>query len=271
MEQAEKGAGDGGTVVDEQGFLDRIEEMKIPFAVHFESIKVIDKHLVPILSAINDHFFQFKGTGVYIRKGMRHFLVTANHVVKTNEPDRILLPTDIDSFSSIQVRASIATRDENADIALFEMLQPLTHFSPIDYKDICDLTDDACAIYMIGFPASRVSLDKRKPIEFEQRIILTKKVDNGTQHFEHFDERTNFVCDFKKKALNGNGKIVTFPDPYGMSGGGVFEPSYSKTNVLSGYTLVGIMTEWNPRKKRYIRCTKASLLRFMIDHLCSTP
>jgi hypothetical protein len=79
------------------------------------------------------------------------------------------------------------------------------------------------------------------------------------------------VCDFKKEQVpTVTGQVVTFPDPYGMSGGPVFEAFYSEDHSLLRYSLAGIMTEWNPEKKRYIRCTRSSLLRFMVDRLWIT-
>jgi len=226
---------------------------------------------VPILLTSNGEDLEFQGTGVYIRNGTRYFLATANHVIHGLDPSQVVVPTGIGSFSSIQPRSCISTNEEKGDIALYELIEPLALFSYIDYENVRDLTVDGRHIYMMGFPATRVSRRSRGQIEFEQRIVLTRPVKDGHHHFRHFNERANFVCDFKKeRVLNGKGNLVTFPDPYGMSGGGVFEAFYSQAHTLLGHTLVGIMTEWNPSKKRYIRCTRASVLLFMIDHLCFT-
>lgn len=243
-----------------------LEDKDIPFAVHFETIKAMSRHSVPILLASS---VEFLGTGVYIRNGTRYFLATANHVIHGIDPSQVVVPTSIGTFSSIQPRSCISTKEETGDIALYELIGPLALFSSIDYEHVRNLTVDGRLIYIMGFPATRVSRKNRGQIDFEQRFVLTRPVKDGHHHFHHFNERANFVCDFKKeRVLNGKGDLVTFPDPYGMSGGGVFEPFYSQANTLLGYTLVGIMTEWNVEKKRYIRCTYASALRFMIDQLC---
>ena len=79
------------------------------------------------------------------------------------------------------------------------------------------------------------------------------------------------MFDFKKnKILLGNGKVGTFPNPCGMSGGGAYEVFYSADNELSNYSLVGILTEWNPSQMQYMKCTKASLIKMMIDNQLTT-
>jgi hypothetical protein len=227
---------------------------------------------VPILQLANDKDdFEFVGTGVYIRRQDRHFVATANHVIHKIEPRRVLLLTSIDRASSIPARSCISRNDDKADIALYELLEPLHHFSPLAYDNVQPLTDEDSVVYMLGIPATRVSRRSRQRIDFERRTVITRILRDGGQHFDQFDPQVNFVCDFKKEqVLNGNGQVVTFPDPYGMSGGPAFQPFYSEANALVGYSLVGIMTEWNPKKKRFIRCTKAQVLLFMIDSLWIT-
>lgn len=244
----------------------KLEDMKVPFSVQFEAVKIISSHSVPILIGKDLDTVQLEGTGVYFRKESKYFLATAHHVVKGKNLNEILILKKYGSASSISFKALKAINNDIADIAIFELEEPLTLFSPIEYEKICEIKDSSNYIYLNGFPCSKVSRKSKTEIEFEQRFVLTKILKDGEKYFKSFDERTNFVCDFKKKnVLLGNGTVATFPNPNGMSGGGAYEALYSKDNEFLWYNLIGIMTDWNATKKKYIRCTRSTVLKFLLE------
>jgi hypothetical protein len=244
-----------------------LDDLKVPFSIHFEIAKLILLHSVPILSRINPNSAEFKGTGIYLKKGERYFIATAHHVISRFELHNILIPKMPGSLSSIPYKQMIATNNLVTDIALFELSEKLETYSPLDFGQVGGIENNENYVCLVGFPNSKVKkLRTSMSLSFEPRFFLTKILDNKEKYFSEFDPKVNFVCDFKKKnILHGDGNIQTAPDPYGMSGGGAYEVIYSSDNELISYKLIGIMTKWGVAKKKYIRCTFSTLLELMVS------
>ena len=245
-----------------------LSDLKIPFSAQFDAQKKLIGHIVPILAGHSQNTLDFKGSAVYISRGDRRYLVTANHVIADYPLPEILVFNEIGKASSISFRNLYTVSNDFTDIALFELQDELPAFEPFSYSNLAEVDSEENVFHLVGFPGSKVSRPRpaRNTLIFAYYFVVSRPISGAEQYFKNFDPRANMIFEFKKKnILLGNGKVGNFPDPNGKSGGAVFELFFSCENKFLDYTLVGIMTQWNPSLKRFIRCTKAGIVKAMID------
>jgi len=231
----------------------------------FELLNAISPHLVPIVYRENG-FMKPLGSSVFIKKANAHFLVTAYHVVEHKKRVEIFIPFKENYFSNIPAKRKLVINHPEVDLCIYPLEEIPANYIPIDYGSIGNCSRIDKEILLAGYPATRTKTYNNK-IAFEMRFILTNIIKHKG-FFRVFNEKANYICDFKqKKILNGSGTISRFPDPRGMSGGAMFEIWSEPGKKELCYKLAGIMTEWNPIEKKYIKCTKISIACCAIDEV----
>lgn len=226
----------------------------------FESLEAVNQHIVPI-TRMTGRRLRVVGTGVCIKYRESLFLATANHVL-ADSPDNVFIPWMPGMIIEAKSFRSIRIVHPNVDVAVFLLREESPCYTPVSLFVVDPQIGGD--ILLAGFPASR-STSFSKTLRYEARFLKTKTIEN-LGRFSQFDEKVNFVCDFhQKNILLGGGQRGSFTDPWGMSGGGVFEAHY-----VSGkyeYRLAGILTDWDPQKKQFMRCTKFSVISDLMEKL----
>jgi hypothetical protein len=231
----------------------------------FDLLDEISPHLVPIVYKENG-FMKPLGSSVYIKKANAHFLITALHVVESKKREEIFIPFKENYFLNIPAKRKLVINHPEVDLCIYPLEEIPDTYIPIDYSSIGNCSGMGKEVLLAGYPASRTKTYNKK-IAFEMRFILTKVIKHEG-FFDAFNEKANYVCNFKqKKILNGSGTICRFPDPWGMSGGAMFEIWSEPGKKEMSYKLSGIMTDWNPKERKYIKCTKISIACCAIDEV----
>jgi hypothetical protein len=98
---------------------------------------------------------------------------------------------------------------------------------------------------MMGYPASSTKGSSQGNYRIQIMGYLTSAASVEEYDGAQADPARQLVLLFKKEKVYGKERArVTFPDPFGMSGGAVFQFHEKSPRVQS---LVGIMTEWKGR------------------------
>ena len=229
--------------------------------------KPIESSIVPIFRFMLGARPEFIASAVYCNLGSEHFLLTAKHVAVAKS-EEFIIPSSHQDFDSIPVDGgyTYSTSDE-IDVAVARLSRPLTAFTPLAANQIINV-DQARKIpnqmIALGFPGSTV-----KATSTNARTLLKKFASNEETFSEYLrlkvDSRIAVLLEFDKTSVvslaRGN---ITFPNPNGMSGGGLFWIHRSGLFYKRPALLIGILTEWNYKQKRGMRATKINYILAMI-------
>lgn len=230
----------------------------------FESLSDANRHLVPI-TKMTGKKLRVAGTGVYVKDRENLFLVTANHVVN-RERASLYIPWLPGRIFKIEGFRSICIEHPEVDVAVFLLREESPDFEPISV--LADASQIGIKMLLAGFPASR-STSYNNVLRYEARFLKTETIENGGR-FSVFNDKVNFVCDFHQEdILLGGGGRGRFADPWGMSGGAAYATSYLEGKYE--YNLAGIITDWDPRRKEFIRCTKSQIISELMGKLSPIP
>lgn len=243
-----------------------MDDQKVPFNLQFQAQTKFFRHIVPLLHGHSLDSLSPEGSSIYLIRDGRLFLVTAHHVIKNVDLGKVLVLREHGKASSLPAKRIVTTTADFLDIAVIELSEPIEEFEPMDYVKVQNIENKESVFHLTGFPVSKVSRVDRNHMMFSQYFVLSRPTEDGKTLFADFDERADTTFAFRKKnVLLGNGKVATFPDPIGMSGGGAFELFFSDAGEFQGYHLVGIMTEWKASRGQCIRCTKSDVVTTMIE------
>lgn len=230
----------------------------------FDLLSRVSRHLIPIVYR-EDGKMKLLGSSVFIRKNDKHFLITALHVTKDRKSEDIFVPWQDNVFLAFSSFQELKISIPEFDLCIYALTEAPDTYVPIDYSLIENCAGMGAKILLAGYPASRNKSSFNRRIDFENRFFKTTVIKNEG-FFAIFNESANTVCDFKlNKVLNGSGTICRFPDSWGMSGGAMFEIRSVEGQDEIEYRLAGIMTEWNPSVKKYIKSTNISIACCAID------
>jgi hypothetical protein len=204
-------------------------------------------------------------SSILLRVDDIHFLVTAGHVLLDGKEP--LNPEDVGiMIGNVYhiLNGNVKYTDTNLDIANSKV--DLTIWKLEDPRVISDIqakykflepgmieidhTLSKKPNYLIvGFPITRTKL---KPdthtIKVDPFIFLTNEAKNSLYPKLVFENHSNIILNYRKRKIrNFNGTIGQGPDPYGISGCGLWYLPELKigTDGNVPFKLVGIMTEWH--------------------------
>ena len=133
--------------------------------------------------------------------------------------------------------------DEKEDSAFMILDSVLPNFAPLPEEGFSQFDERAEFQHvLVGYPASSTRGSMRERHRIEIMGYLTSAARAQEYANLQADSARQLVVLFKKwKGFGKNRVRVTFPDPYGMSGGAVLQFHEKARRTQS---LVGIMTDW---------------------------
>ena len=200
-------------------------------------------------------FPEFIGTSVYFVFGPMRLLITAEHVLTDIFPDKILFPYSEDSIAELPCDGIHKHKRPDLDIGMVELKEELQMWYPLDSIFMSRFNqDEAYQHLLIGYPASSTKKSNRNRQAIELKGYLTSAAADQEYKRLNISKEDKMVLEFKKKNVFAEKrKMMTFPKPYGMSGGAVFQFHEEEPEKLF---LVGIMNAWDPNRKNAIIATK---------------
>ena len=227
----------------------------------------VESSIVPIFHYAVKARPEFVGSGVYFSIGGSHFLITAKHVAG-NKPDQFVIPQSTEEFDSIPTSMFVHTESDEIDVAVAQLDTPLPMFIPIQKGQLVDLDESRHIpnrLIALGFPGSKV-----RATSTEVKTLLKKYASTEASRLEYtrlsVDRRVTHVLDFDKTQVISLTKgMSTFPNPNGMSGGGLFWMHHKGILEREPVLLGGILTEWDPKTKKGMKATKIKYVLAMIS------
>jgi hypothetical protein len=223
------------------------------------------KYVCPIVGVDKCGRPSLVGSGVLLKLGNRHFLFTAAHVLDESKSSTLYFAGNDDLIELIAAKSfrtsapSGNRKDDKYDIAYLELdEQYVAQSSRYGFLsgasvDPNDLPNSRKFYSYIGFPHSKASVipDVRK---FKPKMYSysSNSPSEALYALLGFSTLTHVLVNFDKERVKAyDGQILTFPDPWGMSGGGVWRlADLSKLSSRSFEpALVGIAIEYHKDQK----------------------
>lgn len=223
--------------------------------------KSLGKYVCPIYSINEKGKLILLGSAVLIRINIYNFLITAAHVLKENRESTLYL---FGKSSLIELKGTVYTtpfenainsRNEFSFMHLDEStIKELIHFDFLDVSFIepNDFTHQHKLYTFVGFPSTK---NKPRPdIKTVKRSVFVYSNNSSNNLlYRHFNVApySHIIVGYEKEeGINTQGEVLTMPDPYGMSGGGVWNlTDFNQLPITFSPKLVGIGIEYHCDKK----------------------
>lgn len=210
-------------------------------------------------------------TGILLEIDCVNFLITAAHVLEENKQP--INPEDIgimvgNTFhilngfikysgtglhkQNIKIDLTVWRLD---DQGIVNDIKQKYDFLSFNHIEIDHTTSNQFDYLIVGFPVTKSKLkNKTKTIRAQPFIFLTNNADEKKLESLGFESHSNVIVNYRKRKIkNGVGKIVQGPDPYGLSGCGLWYFPNKTSTIVGGTTrLVAIMTEWDQNSSTLI-------------------
>ncbi len=196
------------------------------------------------------------GSGVLLKKNKNSYIVTAAHVVEDFKEKHIGVYTTKKDFFELGTVCKCTEIDDlvksSLDIAIWYIEPEIANdIAPNDWwYDIKDclpnhMESDKSKYFIYGHPAKKTEIidDTKAIIQYPFKFFTRGYSTSPHAKNAHFNPKYNLLLEFHKKKIadTKTGKRQVAPNPYGISGCGLWYLDRMK------YRLVGIMTEWkNP-------------------------
>lgn len=227
----------------------------------------LQKFTIPIYCEWGNDNLTLVGSGILIKILDNYILLTAAHVIDETEKGNLAIPseqdlTGLDGFYCSSIPIGKTRDDDNYDIA-FAFLAPstiqglLTNYQFLEFSKlfIDNITFPVRLLSFIGYPASKNKTDYRiKPYpHMHTNSELNKEKYSEYKINTHFKLASSYNA---KRTSTQSGVIVQFPDPHGLSGGGIFIWEIDDNSKVGNYRvepyLAGIITDRTKDKKIWI-------------------
>lgn len=172
--------------------------------------------------------------------------------------------------------------NDRIDLALLEVREDFEKYltdykavplDSIDYHHICSSSHDYMAV---GFPSSKNGLRygtnhvKRKIYGYTGKMSDSSVFDKMS-----INPMSHVIINFRKdKLISLDQKVITFPDPYGISGGGIWlieNISFNRNLQVKKPKLVAISIEWKKRHKCLLGISTATIIEMLKTHTNIIP
>lgn len=232
------------------------------------------KFVCPIYNQRN-HRISHVGSAVLFKCCDRRFLATAAHVVDNLQKELLLPATNSLKAYSCSFRKTISKKSNDEVDLAFSELKDVDLGDPYDFWDISNSEIDRRPrllreyIY-IGFPSSRNKPKmSMRTVSQEQRMYINLDATSVEYQQLKVNPKSHIAIRFTKDALISldSTKPVSFPDPTGMSGGGVWCWDIAATGHIEMLTLVpklaGIIIGRSGRNQYWV----ATRINYLIEAL----
>jgi hypothetical protein len=224
----------------------------------------LSKCICPIYSINEKNAPELLGSSVLLKVSKLHFLVTAAHVIKENKNStlylfgRTKLIELIGTVYTTPFNVSINSKESKNEFAFMLLddltIQELIHFEYLNNTDIepNDYPHEKKLYTFVGYPASKnkprydIKSIKRSVFSFTNNSCgISDYIKLGVEQYSHI----NISFD-KYKGIDNQGRIKIMPDPWGMSGGGIWSSiDLSSFPLKYNPKLVGIGIEYHKKEK----------------------
>ena len=245
-----------------------IDNIKIVTNNIDENSRNVENSIVPIFTRNERSQLVHIGTSVYLHLDNRHFLITAGHVI--DDVIEYWVPVENGKFETIPGIESKFIICQTIDIAIIELSKSLILFTPLELSNIYDHTKHKVldnTLILMGFPCSKV---KTKILSSEGKLqkYITQNSDNSEYKRLGVNRHIGIVIDFnQKQVICPYSGIKRFPDPHGMSGGGLFWIENKGKYIKNVPTyLIGIVIEKDENNKKGIVAIKINYGLAMIAY-----
>ncbi|MBK7311463.1 MAG: hypothetical protein IPI93_11920 [Sphingobacteriaceae bacterium] len=258
---------------------DDIAETDPYFQTRLDALKDIRECTCQLFS-IADSIPKARGSGVFVKVGDMHFLLSAAHVFESYD-GQLYAPTTLGEKNYTPIGGQLNTNKINTsrqkdttDLAILELhpdiISPLLSFySFLDGKYLGlnhNLVNNLYYMYY-GYPASK----KQTKLKLLENKIIAKPnyfptipIDPSMYAQFGCDIHRNIVIEYNKRRTFDIEKNVqeTAPDTYGMSGSGLWfiPPQANIPNKSPVKYLVSILTEWPTKNRKHILSTRIDIV-----------
>jgi hypothetical protein len=211
--------------------------------------------VAPIYHVVGNGYLAHLGTGVLLKVDEQSFWVaSARHVL--DDERGAVLPGSIQFPSKVLSGWGLTVREDPADIGIARLSADDYHtlvrngysFLPMDETTIQVKSPRTGTCILSGYPVGTVELDG------DERTAAI-----GTMHaktdFVPFSEPGKIAATFDQFEDDGTSQPITTPDPHGLSGGAMWHVDRDTMK------LVGIVGEWDPRRKLIVGTTIRAVLQ----------
>lgn len=215
------------------------------------------------------------GSGVLLRIGPSELLVTAAHVMDIAKGDLHIGGESqiVDISGEYSETGDPATRDSDKfDLAIlplsqahvsqlrdarFLSLDDLEPFETVDHRPVI-----GSKYLLLGFPATKQSVTRDGNVRVDPLRFVAQARPTTEYEIHGRDPSHHLLLEYNKKRGRAITGQVTLPDPYGVSGGGVFRVRGWAGEEAERETLVAIPTHYTGRVGKSVICTRiAEVLR----------
>ena len=211
-------------------------------------------------------------TGVLLMIEEVKFLISAAHVLEENK--KPINPEDVgimigDTFHILNgfikyAATGLHPNNEKVDLTVWRLddpdvvadLEKKYRFLCWDQLDVEHNPVTTSNYLMVGFPVTRT---KKKPqakkLKVEPFIFLSKLGESRLYKKVGVEDHSHFIVKYRKRKIKDfNGKIIIGPDPFGMSGCGLWHVPVLQRNDQNEVPsrLVAILHEWRKEESLLI-------------------
>jgi len=241
-----------------------------------EAIKEAYKSTCLIFNIINNNP-KPNATGVFIRIENFHFLISAAHVFE-NHTDENFIWNENEKFNRLggelimnSLPDGMNREKDKIDVAILRLDDESIEIAKKKYKFLNDSEIeinhkiiDAPLYTAVGFPKTYNEFSRYKnELQIKPFIITTQPA--SVEIYKVFEREISLniiVIYDKNKVFNHKpNQQLTGPDPFGISGGGLWyvPPQKVESGSKIEKKLVGILNKWPPKNRKYWIATKIDI------------
>ncbi|MBM2814439.1 MAG: hypothetical protein HW421_1201 [Ignavibacteria bacterium] len=198
-------------------------------------------------------------SGVLVQLSDRFFMVTASHVIDTENLENLGILID-SSFTILNGKVVFSKSEKDkeldqVDIAVWELAKEVvvdlqSKFTFLDLKciDINHAIVTDRPYLLVGYPISRTKIIYTLKKVKSEPFVFTTKASNIEYTRLNCNKNINIVLDYEKEKILGEKTkgVHTGPDPYGISGSGIWylpKLIYKDIKNVEPH-LIGILHTW---------------------------
>jgi hypothetical protein len=235
------------------------DEYKTNLFTAINTVSTIAKTcLVPILCSEDRHTFDVIGSSVLVEFNENKYLISAAHVFK-NENLIYYFPgiQNLVPLLGPSIQMTSNFKEDRHDIKIIsisdKLFEEFKTFNPIKVResDAKRILEPETNVVLFGFPNSRNRKFRRYIKKFSIQALTNTTADNNWYILEGYDTSLHILIHYNKRInFTADNIQVDFPDPHGISGGGIWKLFLQKNylNSKNNY-LVGIVIEKSKNHK----------------------
>lgn len=244
-----------------------------------EFFKEMSRSILPIAAKTDKE--KMKGVGsctLLAIDDVHHYIVTVAHVLRKWGEYKLFIITETKSIEITWPFVMTNKKgEENCDYSLDIAFSPITPElqNLLSENHVCLLADgfnrngvsfDDELLFAFGYPSSKITFDKQKkvfkltPFQYFGKEINDSRLLERSCSIVGDHLLSNFVKRKTKKPQKE--EYIIAPDPYGISGGGLFRV-FVKNDHPEIFVLEGILTEWHSSLS-LMKCAKSQKVKKII-------